>query len=339
MYILFIVIAILGLLLLIDRRNFFIGALFAISIVTLIMTLLAIGLKVLINHMDDIPLLYWQIILSGIFIAIFLVILVVIPGMVFNTFFIAHKEGKGFTGKLSSILGVNNFLIIFVTLILITSNLPIFARALLSTFLLIDIFFSTLFIGYLIYSLIYQMIPKSFKVDYIVVLGAWVKDGKVTPLLKSRVDKAVGYYNKQQGHLKFIVSGGKGSDELISEGAAMKNYLLSINIPEKDIIVEDKSTTTLENMKFSKQKINEDWTSTTAPKILFSTSNYHVFRASLYAKKAGLNADGIGAPTSFYFLPSALIREYIAILVYYKYFTLLSLIVGIAIEFLAFWAH
>ncbi len=51
---------------------------------------------------------------------------------------------------------------------------------------------------------------------------------------------------------------------------------------------------------------------------IFTSNNYHIFRAGLYAKQAGLKADGIGAKTAFYYLPNAFLREYIAILVLHK---------------------
>lgn len=56
----------------------------------------------------------------------------------------------------------------------------------------------------------------------------------------------------------FVPSGGQGSDEIISEGEAMKRYLLEQGIPEDQIMPETKSTNTLENMKFSKELINDE---------------------------------------------------------------------------------
>ena len=54
-------------------------------------------------------------------------------------------------------------------------------------------------------------------------------------------------------------------------------------------------------------------------KCIYATSNYHLLRAGIYARKAGLKINGIGAKTAFYFLPNAILREYIAyIYVYFK---------------------
>lgn len=92
-------------------------------------------------------------------------------------------------------------------------------------------------------------------------------------------------------HPKIIVSGGQGSDELVSEAFAMKKYILSQNIPEEDIIMEDKSTTTYENLKFSKVIMDNTKEKYSC---IFVTNNYHVFRASIFARKTGLKAHGSG---------------------------------------------
>jgi len=129
-------------------------------------------------------------------------------------------------------------------------------------------------------------------------------------------------------HPKIIVSGGQGPDELVSEAFAMKKYLLSQNLPDEDILMEDKSTTTYENLKFSKVIMDNTKKKYSC---VFVTNDYHVFRASIFARKTGLNAHGSGSPTSFYFLPSAFIREFIAILVYYKWINIASILLFLSI--------
>ena len=159
-------------------------------------------------------------------------------------------------------------------------------------------------------------IPKYDK-DFVIILGAKINsDGTLTPLLKGRVDKAIEFGNKQYEVTKkkivYIPSGGKGSDEVIAEAEAIKNYLLEKGISKKQIIIEDKSTSTTENMKFSKNKIddiNKD------AKISFATTNYHVFRSGVIANDQGIDCEGMGSKTKWYFYTNALIREFIANLV------------------------
>ena len=153
--------------------------------------------------------------------------------------------------------------------------------------------------------------------DFIIILGAKIKnDGTLTPLLKARVDKAIDFGNKQYELTKkkiiYVPSGGKGSDEVIEEAKAIKEYLIERGIKEKQIVIEDKSTSTIENMKFSKNKIdkiNKD------AKISFATTNYHVFRSGVIANEQGIDCEGIGSKTKWYFYTNALIREFIANLV------------------------
>ena len=111
--------------------------------------------------------------------------------------------------------------------------------------------------------------------------------------------------------LVFVTSGGKGEDEVISESRSMKNYLMTQGIREEQIIEEDRSTSTFENMKFSKEKIMER---NPEGKIAFSTTNFHVFRAGLWARRVKMRAIGIGAPTKWYFWPNAAVREFAGLL-------------------------
>ena len=96
---------------------------------------------------------------------------------------------------------------------------------------------------------------------------------------------------------------------MISEGDAMKKYLLENGIKEKNILVENKSTNTFENIKFSYKLINDE-----NANIGFSTTNYHVLRAGLIATEQGLKLEGIGSKTKSYFWINAFIREFIGTL-------------------------
>jgi len=157
----------------------------------------------------------------------------------------------------------------------------------------------------------------SYNQDFIIILGSKIKDdGSLTPLLQARVDKAIDFGNKQYNETKkkiiYLPSGGKGKDEILSEAEAIKNYLISKGIKEKQIIIENKSTSTIENMKFSKNKIEEI---NKNARISFSTTNYHVFRSGVIASEQGMNCEGIGSKTKWYFYSNALIREFVANLV------------------------
>ena len=158
----------------------------------------------------------------------------------------------------------------------------------------------------------------AFDKDYIVIHGSMIrKDGTLTKLLQSRADRAIEFASMQKTatdkDITFVPSGGKGSDEVISEGEAIRKYLLEQGIPEEQILVEDRSTSTEENLAFSAKLIREREGGADA-KIAFSTTNYHVFRAGLLATAQGLELEGIGSRTKRYFWINAFVREFIATL-------------------------
>jgi len=160
----------------------------------------------------------------------------------------------------------------------------------------------------------------SYDQGYIIILGCGIReDGTLYPLLRGRADRAIAFYHEQQkrtGRRAILVpSGGQGPDECMPEGEAIRNYLLSQGIPESDILAETKSVNTLQNMQFSKEMIEKEGGGfASTPNIAFSTTNFHVFRSGILASDAGMNADGMGAKTKWYFWPNALIREFIGML-------------------------
>ncbi len=168
--------------------------------------------------------------------------------------------------------------------------------------------------------------------DFIIILGCGIrKDGSPSPLLRGRVDRALAFAEKQAAQTGkepvFITSGGQGPDEPISESASMTRYLLEKGVPAERILEENRSTDTLENMTFSKELILQRvrpekeaprgyWPSLEDPeaKIAFSTTNYHVFRSGLCARRVKMRAVGMGAKTKWYFWPNAAVREFVGLL-------------------------
>ncbi len=200
----------------------------------------------------------------------------------------------------------------------------------LLTFIMNIVLFIPLSIGgFFIYSFIYPRLKKPYPCDYIVVLGCGITiDGKPTPLLRTRLDKALEWYTKTN-HGTFIVSGGQGSDEIVSEAYAMKQYLIENGINENNIIEENKSTTTKENLLFSKNLMKEDST------CVVSTSDFHVLRTAFLTKDLDLNAYCIGGKTAMYYVPPATLREYIALILRHKQIILFYLCLVIFITIMS----
>ena len=158
-------------------------------------------------------------------------------------------------------------------------------------------------------------------VDYLVVLGCGIRsDGTPSPLLAGRVDRALAF---DQGRVEagdapavFVPSGGQGPDEVMSEAQSMRDYLVKKGIHPSRVALEDESSTTRENMVFSR-KVIEDHAGASVDElsIAFSTTNYHVFRGYVCAHQAGMVAEGMGSKTKAYFWPNAFLREFVGLLV------------------------
>ncbi len=144
--------------------------------------------------------------------------------------------------------------------------------------------------------------------DYIIILGAGLIGTRVTPLLAARIDKGIELLHDNPNAV-LIMSGGQGPGEDIAEGEAMARYAEQKGVDLGKIIVEGKSTSTEENLLFSRELMSWD-----RPRVIVVTTAYHVFRALLLAKQHGLKCIGFGAKTKWYFTLNALIREFIGYL-------------------------
>lgn len=252
-----------------------------------------------------------------------------------------RKEGRSKANLLSLLVGIGILLWLVLGMVSF-KNVEI--DDVLSVIMLVVntilLYLLLVFSNFILSSFIYGIYRPLLRQDYIIVLGSGLMGGnRVTPLLAGRIDRALKVYRRQADKKKkppmLIMSGGKGGDEQIAEGEAMKRYALEQGIPEDRILVEDQSENTYENMLFSRQLIESREADMKHLHILFSTSNYHVFRAGIYARKAELKAQGIGAKTKFYFWYNALLREYVAILAMHKKthivcMLILLIIVGLA---------
>lgn len=242
--------------------------------------------------------------------------------MILNGIVVIKKEGKRLANFLPIAMGLGIFVYAIIFILYynyVLSNLSKLSYLQLSLltngFYLISFLFMILlftFFSLMAYSILYLNLPKKKNYNYIIIHGSGLIDGyKVSPLLASRIEKGIEAYNKsQRKDVKFIASGGQGSDEKISEAKSISNYLIEKGIEQEKIILEDKSTTTYENLMFSKE-IAEKYDE--KPIYVFISNNYHNFRTTIYARRLNMNGYGVGAKTAGYYIPSAFVREYIAI--------------------------
>lgn len=135
---------------------------------------------------------------------------------------------------------------------------------------------------------------------YIVVLGAGVNGSEPSLTLRERINAAFDYLSQNPEAIA-VLSGGQGQGEEISEAACMYRELTDLGISGERLLLEEQSTSTIENLQFSLDVI-ENETGNRPNRLGIISSEYHIFRASQFAKDLGLDAVGIPAKTSWFVL-------------------------------------
>lgn len=158
--------------------------------------------------------------------------------------------------------------------------------------------------------------PGKANLDYVIVLGARVKENTVSNSLKKRLDRAI-LYAEENPDTTLVLSGGKGQGESASEAQVMYDYLVYNGVSPRQLLMEDQSVSTVENIAYSKVVIEQHRMKgkkavvpipqktgsvpyAMAPdkplEIGVLTSNFHIYRARVTAEKWGIdNVYGISA--------------------------------------------
>ena len=155
-------------------------------------------------------------------------------------------------------------------------------------------------------------IPKTQPAEdaTVIILGCGVNsDGSPSAIMQERVNAGLKYLESHPD-VPVIVSGGQLGGAPISEAESMKQCLIEQGIEESRIYIEDQSRTTAENLRFSTIVIKENQLN---QNVAVVTSDFHLARACLYAKRNGLNPAPIRAYTPWYALPSYALREVYAV--------------------------
>lgn len=162
--------------------------------------------------------------------------------------------------------------------------------------------------------LIFAMNKNLNKTSCLMVLGAGLKGDKVSATLKTRLDGALQFIKNGDGYDFIVVSGGKGNDELISEAEAMRRYLVDNGVPNSKIVLEDESTSTFENFKFSKDVIvNQTGKYIEDVDVKVFTNSFHTMRSYFLGKRLGYDElSTYGTKTPFYLAPYYYFREILA---------------------------
>lgn len=152
--------------------------------------------------------------------------------------------------------------------------------------------------------------------EYVIVLGAKVNGTTPSWSLRKRIDSAAEYL-MEHPEVVAVASGGQGADEGIAEGQAIANSLIVQGIHPERILIENKSTSTEENLTFSKGVIESHGGSTDS-KIVVVTSDFHMFRTLRLTKRLGYtDVSGKTAETLWILVPQNHVREILAVGYYF----------------------
>ncbi|HAJ9499826.1 TPA: YdcF family protein [Listeria monocytogenes] len=225
------------------------------------------------------------------------------------------REGRSLGNSLSLLAGLALIIAPVAAVVLVATAHPVGVGAAVLIFLGATVLGSQFLVFYVFARLYEHRAPRPDPAG-VVVLGSGLIDGRVPPLLASRLDRGADALRRRGGPeagLVIVPSGGQGPDEPRSEGEAMGEYLVEHGIPAGAVLPETRAATTEQNLRFSRELLGVHRPERTG-QLLVVTNGYHVPRTALLSRSLGIDADVIGAPTARYFVPSAFIREFVAVL-------------------------
>ncbi|MCL2592209.1 MAG: YdcF family protein [Defluviitaleaceae bacterium] len=167
-------------------------------------------------------------------------------------------------------------------------------------------------IAFSLFLMIYGNISNAnYQEDVVIVLGAGINGETVSRPLAHRLDRTIEYFN-QNPNSTIIVTGGLGNRAVITEAEAMARYLVARGVPRESILLEEKSTSTYENLSFAKEILEEHFPN--GFNAVLITNDFHIYRSVSIARQAGLDVNRLGAYTDWYTWGINYLREMVAII-------------------------
>ncbi|GAA3537335.1 hypothetical protein AFL01nite_12020 [Aeromicrobium flavum] len=302
-----------------DPRRLSIAVLIALAAGLATIGVLGRAALVLDDSDDPLP-LAWA--MLGVLLLAYAALLVLGVASVANGIAMVRREGRSPAHLLSFVFGVGvlGFCAFVLTVWWVDQNHTDVARELFLWLVALAApvtYLAVLFVAFVGYGLLYGWAARRWArpVDAVIVLGAGLRGDRPTPLLAARLDRGREALDRSRARGRdthLICSGGQGSDEVVPEAVAMANHLVEAGVDRDLLWLEDASTSTEENLRFSAQVAARHGVD--GGRFAVVTNDYHVLRAALLLRQVGLDGYGLGARTALYFWPSAILREYAAIL-------------------------
>ena len=136
----------------------------------------------------------------------------------------------------------------------------------------------------------YASRDRASAADAIVVMGAAQYRGRPSPVLRARLDHAVELYARGMAP-RLVLTGGTAEGDTASEAAVSRAYVLRAGVPDSSLLLETDGRTTSESIRSAAQALRARGTA----RVVIVSDPFHVFRASLLARRHGLRA--VTSPT------------------------------------------
>lgn len=139
------------------------------------------------------------------------------------------------------------------------------------------------------------ILADDYHADVAVVLGAAAWDVRPSPVFRERLNHALDLY--QQGRVqKLALTGGTPKTGFMTEADVGKRFFMQKGVPEKDIVLENQSRNTYENLVLIRKVLHEHG----LRKVVIVSDPYHLARAARIAQNIDFQADFSGTPSTRY---------------------------------------
>ena len=291
-----------------DSRRLIVGTLSNALICILAIDILTVGASV-----PNVAGIVSVMILMAI-VMILLLAITILPGMITNNLLVYKRESHNLANSLMFLLALAFIIYAFAYQPAVVKA-PKLIQSILTIVPISIAYLFVAFANFLTASMLYYFKPIKYDQDVLIVLGSGLINGdKVGRLLANRILAAIKFSDKQL-HLTgrrplIIFSGGQGNNESLSEGLAMQKWAQNNGYDTSETLIESQSRNTYQNLLFSSQLMPNQ-----VQHVLIVSNSYHIFRAVMLARYFGFEYQGLGGKTPLYFIPNALVREFVAVLV------------------------
>ena len=232
-----------------------------------------------------------------------LMLLIIGTGLLTNVIFMYRVANPtiGFTLQAALAVGIILYAFLFNQISRISKKIHI----MIGTLCLIPFTF-------VLFLLIYGNVSNvEYDEDVVIVLGAGIHGETVSRPLAHRLNTAIAYWERNP-NAYIVVTGGLGNRAMITEAEAMARYLIRGGVPPEQILLEELSTSTYENLKFAQEILDEQFPN--GFRAVLITNDFHIYRAVRTARYLGIDVARKGAYTDWYTWPVNYLREMLAVI-------------------------